>query len=164
MVANPRTLPDPDAYDWMEFAADLHRRGRRPAEAEAAYRRAIAGGYTDAWRHVGLLISGRRGRGQDEEAAYRAAMSSDHDGIASWAALRLGNLLDKLRGDLPEARSCFEVARDRGTGVTRQHAQKNLGLLLAHRTRSGLRRFYVAEYRIGRASRPLRAALFGVRS
>lgn len=113
---------------------------------------------------MGLLISGRRGRGQDEEAAYRAAMSSDHDGIASWAALRLGNLLDKLRGDLPEARSCFEVARDRGTGVTRQHAQKNLGLLLAHRTRSGLRRFYVAEYRIGRASRPLRAALFGVRS
>lgn len=41
---------DPD--EWFDRGVALHRRGRRPAAAEAAYKRAIAAGYTDAWLHV----------------------------------------------------------------------------------------------------------------
>ncbi len=121
---------DPD--EWFDRGVALHRRGRRPAAAEAAYKRAIAAGYTDAWLHVGMVISGRRGRRDDEQAAYRAAASSDDAEIASLAALRLANMLDRLDGDLAQARSCFELARDRGSQVTKQHAHMNLGLLLAY--------------------------------
>jgi hypothetical protein len=122
--------PD-DPYDWFLLAYDLHRR-RRAAPAEVAYRRAIEGGFTDAWLYLGVLLSGRRGRREDEMTAYRAAMSSDDPELASRAALWLGLQRDKLDGDLPAARSCYELARDRGTGVVKQSATMNLGLLLAY--------------------------------
>lgn len=121
-----------DPYDWYVRGHELQRRGWRPAEAERAYRRAIDGGYTDAWLYVGALISGRRGRRSEEAAAYRAAASSDDPEVASWAALRLANMLDRLDGDLPAAQGYFEQARDQGSGATHHYARMNLGFLLAY--------------------------------
>jgi tetratricopeptide (TPR) repeat protein len=123
--------PD-DAYEWFRRGYELHLRGRRRTEAEAAYRRAIAGGHQEAWLHLAMLISGR-GRTDEEEGAYRAAMSCDDLPTASEAALRLGNLLDNLRGDLAGAQVSFEFARDYGRLETAQQARINLAVLLAYR-------------------------------
>ncbi len=120
-----------EAYEAFQRGYDLHLQAGRSAEAEAAYRRAIAGGFTEAWLNLGMLIAGR-GRTDEEEAAYRAAMACDDDDTASEAALRLGNLLDLLRGNRSDARACFEFARSHGTGATRGHASVNLAMLLAY--------------------------------
>jgi tetratricopeptide (TPR) repeat protein len=126
----PDEEPD-EGYDAFRQGYYLHRRGRRTAEAEAAYRRAIANGYPEAWLNLAMLIAGR-GRTDEEEAAYRAAMSCDDDASASRAALRLGELLDNLRRNLADAQACFEFARDHGSGHTRLTALLDLAALLAY--------------------------------
>ena len=118
------------AFEAYERGVELHRRGRHRAQAEAEYRRAIIGGYDEASLNLGLLMAGT-GRTDEEEAAYRTAMGCDDDEIASRAALLLGNLLDNLRGDPAGARTCFEVARDRGIGATRLRARSHLAFSLA---------------------------------
>ncbi len=127
---DPNEEPD-EGYDAFRQGYDLHSRGRRTGQAEAAYRRAIAGGYPEAWLNLAMLIAGR-GRTDEEEAAYRAAMACDDDATASRAALRLGNLLDNLRGNLADAQACFEFARSHGSGDTRLAALVNLAVLLAY--------------------------------
>lgn len=127
---DPNEEPD-QGYDAFREGYDLHHHGRRTHQAEAADRRAIAGGYPEAWLNLAVLIAGR-GRTDEEEAAYRAAMACDDNATASEAALRLGNLLENLRGNLADAQACFEFARSHGSGDTRLAALVNLAVLLAY--------------------------------
>lgn len=119
------------AYEWFLQGYELHRRGRRSSQAEAAYRHAIKGGYAEAWLNLGMLLAAQPGRADEEEAAYRAAMVCDDPATTAVAASRLGDLLENLRGDLAGAQLCFEVARDQGTGETRRQARVKLAMVLA---------------------------------
>jgi hypothetical protein len=78
-----------------------------------------------------MLISGR-GRSDEEEWAYRSAMSCDDLVTASRAAVSLGELLEVLRDDLEGAQACFEFAREHGTGDTAQKARVHLAVVLAY--------------------------------
>jgi hypothetical protein len=84
------------------------------AEAEAAYREAIARGFTDAWLWLGMLLATQPGREREEQAAYRAAMASENVETAAWAAGYLGNLVDLHYDDRSGARACFEFAEKHG--------------------------------------------------
>jgi hypothetical protein len=104
----------------------------RAADAEAAYLKAIEGGRFDTWLNLGILFSATPGRLTEEENALRMAMGSEDPEIEAYAALKLGNVLDRLHGDLKGARPCFELAAERGCGVTAHHAMINLGFLAAY--------------------------------
>ena len=121
-----------DADEWYGRGYALHTGGGDVREAEAAYRRAIAGGRTDASLHLGLLLSAQRGRDRDAEAALRTAMSIADAQIASRAALELGIVLDVVRGDPAGARDCLQFAQVHATGPTHDRATMQLAFLLAY--------------------------------
>jgi hypothetical protein len=102
------------------------------AEAEAAYRDAIAGGVTQAWPYLGRLLSMQPGRERDEEAAYRAAMASDDLETAAWAAGYLGDMLDIVYDDRSTARACFEFVERHGSRTASFDATRRLAEFLAY--------------------------------
>jgi len=120
------------ADSWFALGRELHSRIGRADEAETAYRRAIERGHTDAWLNVGILLSAVGGREADEESALRLACESEDPEVAGWAALLLGNVLDRVHGDLDGARACFEVAAERGAADIAPYARINLAFLAAH--------------------------------
>lgn len=105
------------AHQWYLRGYRLHTEGDAVA-AEEAYRWAIAGGRADANLHLALLLETQPGRLDDEETALRIAITDEDDEIAAAAALRLGQLLEWVRDDLPGARACYEIAEERGTDAT----------------------------------------------
>jgi hypothetical protein len=109
----------------------LHKRGGRPTEAEIEYRGAIAGGYTEAWTYLGVLLCGRPGREAEAEAALRAGMSCDDAELAARAAVELGIVLDELHGDSEGARDCFEFALTRSSGRLLESARIRLAYAVA---------------------------------
>lgn len=120
-----------EAYAAYERARDLHARGGQTAGAEALYRKAIAGGFSDAHYNLGLLLRDL-GRTADAERALRAAVSSANPDVASRAALALARWLERQRPDRAAARGFYyKVALDRGTGAVREDAALSLALLLA---------------------------------
>jgi tetratricopeptide (TPR) repeat protein len=120
------------AWAWHAIGRTLSDRVGRAAGAERAYRRAIEAGHRDSWFHLGVLLSGVRGRGADEERALRQALELEDRELAAAAALKLGNILQWLRGDLQGARVFYEMAVEEGAGVTVAHANVNLGHLAAY--------------------------------
>ena len=117
---------------WFDRGYDLYRRGGHLAEAEAAYRQAIARDQPQAWLYLGILLATRPGRERDEAAALRTAMASDEPATAAWAALHLGNLLNLMYDDRSEARACFEFAEKHGNQAVAFDATGRLARLLAY--------------------------------
>jgi len=120
-----------DPYDAFERGHALHSVGGQGVAAETAYREAIAGGVTDAWLNLGILLATQRGREREEAAALRAAMASANLTVATWAAVRLGALLAHEQRDASGARACFEFAEEHGTGSISFAATGELAVLLA---------------------------------
>jgi hypothetical protein len=129
-VSVPREAGDP--YASLHRGFDLYRRGGHVAEAEAAYRDAIAGGITQAWWYLGRLLSAQPGRERDEEVAYRAAMASDDLETAAWAAGYLGEMLDIVYDDRDAARACFEFVERHGSRAASFRASARLAEFLAY--------------------------------
>lgn len=125
-------MSDDDAYESYSRGYALHVGGGDVAEAEAAYGRAIAGGYVDASLQLGLLLGSQHGREGEAEAAFRTAMSSTDPMISSRAALELGIVLDTVRNDLAGASECLRFAQAHGTGPVRERATIDLAFLLAY--------------------------------
>jgi tetratricopeptide (TPR) repeat protein len=118
------------ARELHERAQELHARGGQPARAEALYRKAIAGGFSDAHYNLGLLLRDL-GRAGEAERALRAAVSSANPEVASRAAIALARWLELQRPERAAARSFYKVALDRGTGAVYENAALGLALLLA---------------------------------
>jgi hypothetical protein len=125
-------VEDGEPYRCFRRGYDLYRRGGHMAQAEAAYREAIAGGFTDAWLYLGVLLDTQPGRGHDEEAALRAAMASDRVETAAWAAANLGVLLDLRYDDRSAARACYEFAEKHGPRAIAFEATVRLSEILAY--------------------------------
>ena len=125
-------VTDRDPYGWWQNAVELHRCGGHRAQAEAAYRRAIAGGMSDAWLGLGSLLTTQRGREHDAEAAFRAAMASENLETAASAAIYLGELVDLTHDDLATARACYEFAERHGNREVGFRATQRLIALLAY--------------------------------
>ena len=119
-----------EAYAAYERARELHARGGQPARAEALYREAIAGGFSDAHYNLGLLLRDL-GRAGESERALRAAVSSAHPEVASRAAFALARRLERQPSERAAARSFYKVALDQGTGAVYEDAALSLALLLA---------------------------------
>ena len=117
------------AHSAYERGGELQKAGRG-AEAEAAYREAIAGGYESAWLNLGILLKGAPGREDEEIAALRAALKAEEEGVAPWAAHELGVLLH-YRGDAEGARACLEVAAEQGDRDIARRARRNLAFFAA---------------------------------
>ncbi len=131
-TADDCVVADRDPNDWWQRAYDLHGRGGHQAEAEAAYRQAIAGGLTEVWLGLGILLSTQPGRERDEEAAFRAAMASENLDTAARAALHLGDLMILVYDDRSAARACFEFAEKHGARDVAFPATHRLAHLLAY--------------------------------
>ncbi len=129
-MSAPREPGDP--YSSFRQGFDLYRRGAHIAEAESAYRDAIAGGVTEASLYLGRLLSTQPGRERDEEAAYRAAMASDDLATAAWAAAYLGEMLDIIYDDRSAARACFEFVEKYGSRTASFKASARLAEFLAY--------------------------------
>ena len=119
------------ALAWFRRGYELHLRGGHAAEAEAAYRQAIAAGAVDAWLNLGLLLWLQRGRETDAVAALREAMASDDVARAAHAAVELGDVLYFLRDDVSAARACYEFAERNGDLPVAFRASGQLAMLLA---------------------------------
>ena len=105
---------------------------RTSAEAESAYRDAIAGGVTEASLDWAGRCPRSPGAERDEEAAYRAAMASDDLATAAWAAAYLGEMLDIIYDDRSAARACFEFVEKYGSRTASFKASARLAEFLAY--------------------------------
>jgi tetratricopeptide (TPR) repeat protein/DNA-binding MarR family transcriptional regulator len=98
------------AWRWLNWGFYLHAKLSAYAEAEAAYRQAIAreGRFAWAWNSLGNLLADNLARWSDAEIAYRTAIACSPEYANPWNGL--GNLLcDHL--DRPfEAAEAFEHA------------------------------------------------------
>jgi hypothetical protein len=92
-------------------------RGGRVADAERAYREAIAAGHVAVWVYLGVLLNALPGREDDAKAALRAALDDEDPALSSHAAVSLGGMLDKLDDDRATAR-----ARSPGTSPSSRGA------------------------------------------
>jgi len=88
----------------------LHKRLNRYAEAEAAYRQAIALDEKNAhlWNNLGNLLKDHLGRYAEAEVAYRQAISLDEKDAITWT--NLGNLLQNHLGRYDEAEAAYRQA------------------------------------------------------
>ena len=70
---------DASSEDWNRWGTELHQAFNRPAEAEAAYRRAIEldPAYALPWNNLGYLLQDHLARYEEAEAAYRKAIEFD---------------------------------------------------------------------------------------
>ncbi len=88
----------------------LHVKLGRYAEAEAAYRQAIALDEKDAlpWNNLGKLLEDHLGRYAEAEAAYRQAIVLDEKNAWPWS--NLGSLLQEHLGRYAEAEAAYRQA------------------------------------------------------
>lgn len=136
------------AWQWFWWARNLHSRLARPAEAETAYREALARDPNAAstWTGLGFLLQDLL-RFDDAEAAFRQAI--DRDANDAWPWNGLGTLFLSLkRYDEAEAAFRGAIIRD----PKHAWAWYSLGSLLGHH----LRRYEeaAAAYRKSIASDP----------
>src|SRR3954465_10024631 len=106
----------------LQLGYELHQQAGRESEAEDAYRRAIAGGRSDAWLYLGALLSWQRGRESDAVAAFHAAMDAETPELRSRAALELAENMDRSHNDGEHARAYYERALQSVTGRGRIRA------------------------------------------
>jgi predicted O-linked N-acetylglucosamine transferase (SPINDLY family) len=115
------------AGDWSNLGACLSALGRS-AEAEDAYRRAIAldSGLADAQANLGNLLTAR-GRMAEAESAYLSALSIAPQNADVWRALAICRLADARLGPAREA-------VERALAIAPGHAQahETLASLLRH--------------------------------
>lgn len=106
---------DASADAWFKWGCDLQLRLERFADAEAAYRQAIARdpALSGAWNNLGTLLQDDPNRFDEAEAAYRAAIKRGealkHDPNTSWFWSGLG-ILYCDHGRPPDASKAFEHA------------------------------------------------------
>jgi tetratricopeptide (TPR) repeat protein len=102
------------AWQWFNWAYDLHFKLARFGEGEAAYREAIARDPKDArtWSNLGNLLQEHLKRYTDAEAAYREAIANDQKDAWHWN--ELGNLLHIHLHCYAEAEIAYReaIARD----------------------------------------------------
>jgi len=103
------SLGNPDAYTNLGMTLSaLH----RPADAEAAYRRAVAQNPRQerAWNNLGNILknSFRAERREEAIACYRAAIRANPTYATAYN--NLGHALESVTGDLPQAEKHFRQA------------------------------------------------------
>lgn len=107
--------PDPDAraWQWFNWAYDLHFKLELYSEAESAYRMAISQDAEDAlaWTGLGFLLD-RFGRFVEAESAFRNAILADAQMPGAW--MGLGHLLRDTSDRFEEAERAYReaIARD----------------------------------------------------
>lgn len=102
LAAEYPALPGP----WVNMGI-VHAAAGRDAEAEAAFRRALAADPAHAIAHAELgIVLRRQGRFSEADDAYRAALESDPDYALAWR--NRGVLLDLYLGRPAEALECYE--------------------------------------------------------
>ncbi len=124
------------ARAYYERAALLAESGGNDAEAEAAFRQAIAIDPADAapWNDLGILLAKQPSRHDEAEAAYRQAIAIDPAYAVPWN--NLGNLLAKDPDGYDKAEAAFQQAI--AIDATFAVPWSNLGVLLAKKPdRSG---------------------------
>lgn len=102
------------AWPWFSWGYDLHVKLARYAEAETAYREAIARDpkYAGSWIGLGYLLRDHLHRDAEAEAAYREAIAGDPKAGEPWNYL--GNLLQYHLQRYAEAEIAYReaIARD----------------------------------------------------
>lgn len=100
----------------------LHKLPGREADAEAAYREAIAAGSANATYNLGLLLAPQPGRGAEAEALLRTALAAGDE--SAWNTL--GNLFSRQ----PDRRDEAIEALRQAVRVGARGAEFRLGMLL----------------------------------
>ena len=124
-------MSDDPGYLRFREGYRLHMRGGRVADAERAYREAIAAGHVAVWVYLGVLLNALPGREDDAKAALRAALDDEDPALSSHAAVSLGGMLDKLDDDMAGARELYAFAAEHGTGRVWEGATVNLAFIRA---------------------------------
>ena len=115
----------------LEQGRQLMSRIGRGAEAEAAFRAALAAGNADGSLLLGWLLVDLPGRRAEGEAALRDALDPRNQPYTvAAAAFRLGGLA-YLRRDHDEARRLLTLAAEQGVGDYSPNAHGLLGVLAA---------------------------------